>query len=206
GGLVSGAGLPLCRCRLCAAISSRRDPRHDVPVDHARPRTHVVAERQAARRAFRRSRGLRSRRAGLARGVPQPLAGEAGGAAAAVIGGMMWGCRPSGFLPPSDLFAAAAADACPPPPNQIIYRPPPALFLPQWTFALVERPPRLLRRNGRELLVVVPGCLALLRLLHLEQVHRVDLAPVDAHVALAHEPVLGRQLLHLRDHRLAVGM
>src|SRR5262249_4926679 len=80
------------------------------------------------------------------------------------------------------------------------------LFLRQRTFALVERTPRLLRRNGRELLVVVPGRLALLGLFHLEQVHRMDLAPIDAHVALAHEPVLGRQLLHLRDHRLAVGV
>jgi len=35
--LLSGAGLPLRRRRVCAAISSRRDPRHDVPVDHARP-------------------------------------------------------------------------------------------------------------------------------------------------------------------------
>src|SRR5262249_16807434 len=67
----------------------------------------------------------------------------------------------------------------------------PDLFLHQRTFALVERTPRLLRRNGRELLVVVPGRLALLGLLHLEQVHRMDLAPVDAHVALAHEPVFG---------------
>src|SRR5262249_4392498 len=54
----------------------------------ARPRTHVVAERQAARRAFRRSRGLRSRREGLARRVPQPLAGEAGGAQAAGLDGV----------------------------------------------------------------------------------------------------------------------
>src|SRR6516225_5280525 len=80
------------------------------------------------------------------------------------------------------------------------------LFLHQRTFALVEWTPRLFRGDGRELLIVVPGRLALLRLLHLEQIHRVHLAPVDAHVALAHEPVLGRQFLHLRDHRLAVGM
>src|SRR5262249_36117926 len=42
------------------------------------------------------------------------------------------------------------------------------LFLHQRTFALVERTPRLFRGDGRELLVVVPGRLALLRLLHLE--------------------------------------
>src|SRR5262249_42999876 len=95
--LLSGAGLPLRRRRLRAAISSRRDPRHDVPLDHARPRTHVVAERQAAGRAFRRSRGLRSRREGLARRVPQPLAGEAGGAAGAGIDGMMPVCRPATY-------------------------------------------------------------------------------------------------------------
>src|SRR5262249_32585051 len=57
-----------------------------------------------------------------------------------------------------------------------------------------------------QLLGVVPGCLALLGLLHLEQVHRVNLAPIDAHLALAPEAVLGRQFLHLRDHRPAVGM
>src|SRR6516165_2330298 len=76
---------------------------------------------------------------------------------------------------------------------QIRQRARPDLFLHQRTFALVERTPRLLRWDGRELLVVVPGRLALLRLLHLEQVHRVELAPVDTHVALAHELVLGRQ-------------
>lgn len=40
----------------------------------------------------------------------------------------------------------------------------PDLFLHQRTFALVERTPRLLRRNDCELLVVVPGRLALLGL------------------------------------------
>ena len=74
---------------VCAAISSRRDPRHDVPVDDARPRTHAIAERQAAGGAFRRSRGLRSRRAGLARRVPQPLAGETGRAGGAGIDGLI---------------------------------------------------------------------------------------------------------------------
>ncbi len=68
--------------RLCAAIPPGRHPRHDVPLDHARPRAHAAAERQAARRAFRRSRGLRSGGPRLARGVPQPLAGEAGGGGA----------------------------------------------------------------------------------------------------------------------------
>ena len=34
----------------------------------------------------------------------------------------------------------------------------------------------------------------------------MDLAPVDAHAAFAHELVVGRQLLHLRHHRFAVGM
>ena len=43
-----GAGDPL-RPRLRAAIPSRRHPRHDVPLDHARPRPHGTAGRQAAR-------------------------------------------------------------------------------------------------------------------------------------------------------------
>src|SRR5262249_11161793 len=113
--------------------------------------------------------------------------------------------RRAGFSPPPHVqpIASSASDS---PQAPRAYAPTPDLFLRQRTFALVERTPRLLRRNGRELLVVVPGRLALLGLLHLEQVHRVDLAAVDAHVALAHEPVFGRQLLHLRDHRLAVGV
>src|SRR5262249_46207765 len=45
---------------------------------------------------------------------------------------------------------------------------------------LVERPPGFLRGNGRELLVIVPRRLALLGRLHLEQIHRVNLAAVDA--------------------------
>ena len=36
GRFVPGAGLPLRRPGLCAAIPSRCDPRDDVPVDHAR--------------------------------------------------------------------------------------------------------------------------------------------------------------------------
>ena len=36
GRFLPGAGVSLRRRRLRAAISSRRDPRHDVPVDHAR--------------------------------------------------------------------------------------------------------------------------------------------------------------------------
>src|SRR5260370_36123036 len=54
------------------------------------------------------------------------------------------------------------------------------LFPHQRTFALVQRPPGFFRRNGCELLVIVPGTFALLGLLHLEEVHWVDLAPVDA--------------------------
>ncbi len=60
----------------CVPVPPRRDARHDVPLDHARPRAHGDAERQAAARAFRRPRGLRSGRAGLAQRVPQSLAGQ----------------------------------------------------------------------------------------------------------------------------------
>ena len=47
------------RRTLRAAISSGRDPRHDAPLDHARPRPPGNAGSKAARRAFCRSRGLR---------------------------------------------------------------------------------------------------------------------------------------------------
>ena len=36
GDIVSGAGVPLRRSGLCAAVPSRRHPRDDVPVDHTR--------------------------------------------------------------------------------------------------------------------------------------------------------------------------
>ena len=55
GRFVSGAGLQLRRHRLCAAIPHGRHPRHDVPLDHARPRAHDAAERQAARDAISRA-------------------------------------------------------------------------------------------------------------------------------------------------------
>src|SRR5262249_13386698 len=66
-------------------------------------------------------------------------------------------------------------------------------FLDQRAIALlIERAPRLFGGNGGELFVIVPRRLALLRRLHLEQVHRVDLAAIDAHAALAHQFVVGR--------------
>ena len=53
GEFVSGAGVQLRQSRLRAAIPHGRHPRHHVPLDHARPRAHDAAERQAARGALR---------------------------------------------------------------------------------------------------------------------------------------------------------
>src|SRR5690348_4782926 len=65
----------------------------------------------------------------------------------------------------------------------------PASALPfpghQRATALVEGPEGLLGRDGADQLVVVPGPLGLARGLDLEQVHRVQLAPVRPDLALA---------------------
>src|SRR5262249_24016993 len=71
--------------------------------------------------------------------------------------------------------------------------------------AFRQRPEGLIGRNGGADLEVVPRALRFRRLLHLDQVHWVDLAAVGAHRALAEQLVVRRQLLHLGDHRLAVG-
>src|SRR6059036_2561741 len=73
----------------------------------------------------------------------------------------------------------------------------PRLFLDELAPSLVEWPERLLGRDGRLDLVVVPRVLRLGRLLHLDEVRRMDLAAVDADRPLAEERVVGRQLLHL---------
>ena len=58
-----------------AAISSRRDPRHDAQVDDARPRPHAASRRQAARQPFCRSRGVRLHGARVAQRLPRALVG-----------------------------------------------------------------------------------------------------------------------------------
>ena len=74
GRFVSGAGLQLRRHRLRAAIPHGRHPRHDVPLDHARPRAHGAAQRQAARNAFRGPADARPGLPGLAVRVHRSLA------------------------------------------------------------------------------------------------------------------------------------
>ena len=69
-----GAGLPLRRHGLRPAISPRCNPRHDVPLDHARPRAHALAQCQAASGAFRGSAGLRSGWSRVVERFSQPLA------------------------------------------------------------------------------------------------------------------------------------
>src|SRR5450755_2470175 len=75
----------------------------------------------------------------------------------------------------------------------------------QRAVAFVERSEGLVRRNGSAGLIEVAGIFRLFRLLHFEQIGRVDDAAVGAHAALAEERIIGRQFLHLRHHGLAVG-
>src|SRR5713101_9257013 len=75
----------------------------------------------------------------------------------------------------------------------------PRLFLDELAPSLVEWPERLLGRDGRLDLVVVPRVFRLGWLLHLDEVRRMDLAAVDADGPLAEERVVRRQLLHLGD-------
>src|SRR5687768_7895623 len=70
--------------------------------------------------------------------------------------------------------------------------------------ALIKRTESLLRRDGRPELVIIPRTLRFFRLLHFEQIHRMDVPAVDADLALSEQPVLGRHLLHLGDHGRAV--
>src|SRR5215831_4970321 len=61
-------------------------------------------------------------------------------------------------------------------------------------------------RDGGAEFVIIPGALRFRRLLYFEQVHRVDLAAVGAHHALAEEFVVGRHLLLFRNSRFAIGV
>src|ERR1700731_107704 len=81
---------------------------------------------------------------------------------------------------------------------------PKALHRDQRAMAVLERPERLVGRNGGQQLVEVARILRFRRRLHLEQIGRVDLAAVGADRALAEQGVVGRQLLHLGHHRGAV--
>src|SRR5437870_7740920 len=72
--------------------------------------------------------------------------------------------------------------------------------LHQRTLAVLERPKRLIRGNRRANLVIVPRTLRLRRLLDLDQVRGMNLAAVDTNRAFAEQRVVGRRLLHLRDH------
>src|SRR3954453_23580296 len=66
--------------------------------------------------------------------------------------------------------------------------------------AIGQRAEGFLGRGGLQQLVVVPGRLALLRLLHLEQVARADLAAVYTDAAWAEGVVVGRHRLHAVHH------
>ena len=70
--------------------------------------------------------------------------------------------------------------------------------------ALLERDEGFRRRDGGDEVVIVPRILRVRRLLHLEQIGRVDLAAVGADRALAEQRIVGRHFLHLGDDRAAV--
>src|SRR3954453_2052200 len=72
--------------------------------------------------------------------------------------------------------------------------------------ALAERAERPVGRDGGPQLVVVPRILRFGGRLHLHDVHVVQRAAVRADAALAEERVIGRQLLHRRDHLPAVAV
>src|SRR5207245_1773133 len=78
------------------------------------------------------------------------------------------------------------------------------LLLHQWATATVDRTERLGCRIGGAELVQIPRTFRLGRLLHLEQIHRVDLSAILTDGALAEEGIIGGERLHLRDHPGAV--
>src|SRR5437660_6923081 len=71
--------------------------------------------------------------------------------------------------------------------------------LHQRALAILQRAERLIGRDRRAHLVIVPGSLRLRRLFHLDQVRRMDLAAVGADAAFAEQRIIGGHLLHLGD-------
>src|SRR4029079_3806651 len=90
--------------------------------------------------------------------------------------------------------------------NRPSSRTPPVGSFHQRAAAVLERAERLVGRDRREDLVIVPRRLRLRRCLHLDQVARMYLAAVAANRALAEQRVVGRHLFHLRDDLRAVGI
>src|SRR4029453_10450977 len=74
----------------------------------------------------------------------------------------------------------------------------------QRALSILQRPERLIRRDRRAHLVVVPWTLGFGWLLHLDEVRRVDLAAVDADRPLAEQRIVGGHFLHLGDDFRAV--
>src|SRR5882672_5103923 len=74
----------------------------------------------------------------------------------------------------------------------------------QRTIALVQRTERLLRRNARHDLEIVPVPFRLLGRFHLQQVHRVDFAAVLPDSSFAEKRIVGSRRFHGRDYRFAV--
>src|SRR6516164_1055426 len=72
-----------------------------------------------------------------------------------------------------------------------------ASALHQRAAALGQGAESFVGRDGGAEFIIIPGALRFRGFFDFEQVHRVDLAAVGAHRALAEEFVVGRHLLHL---------
>src|SRR5215472_5005152 len=70
--------------------------------------------------------------------------------------------------------------------------------------AILHWSERLVGRDGGKQLIIITWILRFFRLLHLEEIGRMNLATVGTNVAFAEERIVSRHLLHLGDHRPAV--
>src|SRR6266576_214958 len=74
----------------------------------------------------------------------------------------------------------------------------------QRTIALVQRTERLLGRNARHDLEIVPVALRLLGRFHLQEMHRVDFAAVLPDSSFAEKRIVGSHRFHGGNDRFAV--
>ena len=69
--------------------------------------------------------------------------------------------------------------------------------------AILHRPEGLVGRNGGTQIVKIAGILALLRLLHLERLGRMNFAAIGANTAFAKQRIVGLHFFHLRNDCLS---
>src|SRR5262245_44775807 len=96
------------------------------------------------------------------------------------------------------------AEAAPPALRQLFETLSPGPSFDQGAATLLQRPERLVARNGGEQLVEVPWSGRFARRLELHQIHVVDHAPVLADAAVLREEIVDRGGLHFGDHRFGV--